>query len=198
MLIESWQLADRQRILDTSLSLSELNALRKAEAAPQPSPLPQRPPPPLRPPETYRRKLQGTRAHTEEPPRREVRESSKGPSSRFLGFLRRPELKKKQLETQMNEEENGGWNDNRRAKNEKEEQKELLEAAAELKWLIVENSRRLTELCLEEAVRRFDKSKANRLHVENIRNLILEVGGDRGVPRDHQSGDGLVPVTKHG
>ncbi|KAM7540430.1 hypothetical protein Aperf_G00000021549 [Anoplocephala perfoliata] len=151
MLIESWQLTDRQRILDTSLSMSELNALGGIEATPQSSPLPQRPPPPPRPPETYRSKPQEARAHTEEPQKREVRESSRGPSSRFLGFLRRPESKKKQLETQINGRENGGWDGDGRPKNEKEEQKELLEVAAELKWLIFENSRHLKELCLEEA-----------------------------------------------
>nr|CDS27826.2 hypothetical protein HmN_000178400 [Hymenolepis microstoma] len=47
---------------------------------------------------------QSVRARTEEPLRHETRESSSGPSSKLLGFLRRPELKKKQLERiEMNE-----------------------------------------------------------------------------------------------
>ncbi|KAM3183152.1 hypothetical protein ACTXT7_010907 [Hymenolepis weldensis] len=150
-LIESWHLADRQRILDTSLSVSELNAFGEREKTPQAPTTPTRCPPP-RPPETYRRQSQPVRAHTEEPPRRETRESSRGPSSKLLGFLRRPESKKKQPESsEMNGSTRGGGMEDQEWDGKNDHEKELLEVAAELKWLIDENSRQLTELCHEEA-----------------------------------------------
>lgn len=153
-LIESWHLADRQRILDNSLSMSELNAFGEREKTPRAPTTPTRCPPP-RPPETYRRQSQPVRAHTEEPPRRETRESSRGPSSKLLGFLRRPESKKKQPESsEMNGSTRGGGMEDQAWDGKNDHEKELLEVAAELKWLIDENSRQLTELCYEEAVRK--------------------------------------------
>nr|CDS30219.1 hypothetical protein HmN_000039560 [Hymenolepis microstoma] len=150
-LIESWQLADRQRILDTSFSMSELNGFGEREKTPQAPAVSTRCPPP-RPPETYRRQSQPVRARTEEPLRRETRESSSGPSSKLLGFLRRPESKKKQLERSEMNDTSGGAEVRNDAMNGKHEHvKELLEVAAELKWLIAENIRQLAELCHEEA-----------------------------------------------
>lgn len=158
-MIESWRITDRQRLLDTSLSMSEMNALsgvnntRKLSLPPSPPPLL---PPPPRPPETYRRQPL-SRAQTEEP-KCETMETSKGPSVRFLGFWKRPDAKKKlqqQGEGRVQEELR-----NEEPKSQQvattvataEEERELLEVAAELKWLISESSRRLTDLCREEEV----------------------------------------------
>ncbi|EUB59604.1 Eukaryotic translation initiation factor 4H [Echinococcus granulosus] len=157
-MIDSWRLTDRQRLLDTSLSMSELNALggvsnTRKLSAPPPLPLPLLPPP--RPPETYRRQLH-SRAQTEEP-RRETIVSSKGSSVRFLGFWKRPEAKKKQQQQQgegrvQEELRSGGPRPQRVATTAAAagEERELLEVAAELKWLILESSRQLTDLCREE------------------------------------------------
>ncbi|VDM33122.1 unnamed protein product [Hydatigera taeniaeformis] len=158
-MIESWRLTDRQRLLDTALSLSELSAFsgientRKYSLPPPPPPPPPLPPPP-RPPETYRLHSQ-SRAQTEEP-RRETIESSKGSSVRFLGFWKRLEAKKKpqqQGEGRVQEELGNGESKLQQVATTAaalEEERELLEVAAELKWLISEGSRQLTELCREE------------------------------------------------
>ncbi|KAL5111769.1 hypothetical protein TcWFU_003448 [Taenia crassiceps] len=156
-MIDSWRIIDRQRLLDTSLSMSEMNALggvvNTRRLSLPPSPPPSLPPPP-RPPETYRQQLH-TRAQTEEP-RCETMESSKGSSVRFLGFWKRPEAKKKpqlQGEGRVEEELKDGEPKSQQLAAPvtiAEEERELLEVAAELKWLISESSRRLTDLCREE------------------------------------------------
>ncbi|VDD82081.1 unnamed protein product [Mesocestoides corti] len=134
-LIESWQLGDRQRLLDTSLSLSKLNALGGAVGN-------QRAPPP-RPPETYRQQLQPqnkSNSTQSDQPKRDFREASKTPkldSSKFTAFWRRQEVRKHE----------GGA---RRRGSREDEKHELIETAAELKWLIAENSRLLADLCNEE------------------------------------------------
>ncbi|VDN99748.1 unnamed protein product [Rodentolepis nana] len=137
--------------------MSELNGFGGREKTPQAPAISTRCPPP-RPPETYRRQSQSVRARTEEPLRREARESSSGPSSKLLGFLRRPESKKKQPERSEMTDSAGGVEGGNDARNNGRDEhvKELLEVAVELKWLIAENSRQLAELCHEEAVRVFD------------------------------------------
>lgn len=163
-MIESWQLTDRQRLLDTSLSMSELNALggvtstrkfSRSSPPPKPPPLAQAEPPP-RPPETYRQQILQIRAHTEEP-QRVTRKASRGPSARFLGFLRRPDsrIKQQQKDEEIKNESKNGGQDYQKVRvsvEREEEERELLEVAAELKWLIAENTRQLADLCQEERV----------------------------------------------
>ncbi|KAL5966388.1 hypothetical protein TSMEX_005858 [Taenia solium] len=157
-MIESWRITDRQRLLDTSLSMSEMNGLGGVDNTRKlslpPSSPPSLPPPP-RPPETYKRQSH-SRAQTEEP-RCESMESSKGSSVRFLGFWKRPDAKKKpqQQEGRMQGEQRNGEPKSQQVATTAvvaEEERELLEVAAELKWLISESSRQLTDLCREEEV----------------------------------------------
>ncbi|VDK36817.1 unnamed protein product [Taenia asiatica] len=155
-MIESWRITDRQRLLDTSLSMSEMIGLGSVDNTRKlslpPSSPPSLPPPP-RPPETYKRQSH-SRAQTEEP-RCESMESSKGSSVRFLGFWKRPDAKKKsqQGEGRMQGEQRNGEPKSQQVATTavvSEEERELLEVAAELKWLISESSRQLTDLCREE------------------------------------------------
>ena len=156
-MIESWQLTDRQRLLDTSLSMSELNALGGLKNSQKPSPPPPPPPPPPapppRPPETYRQQLLQPRAHTEEP-RYETRKTSRGTSARFLGFLRRPEAKTRQQQKDEDLRRLGepDYQEARASVEKEDKERELLEVAAELKWLIAESTRQLADLCHEEKV----------------------------------------------